>query len=88
MKRLEIGSMHRHAAKCLERFFEISGEKSADLKVAETLCRDDEVNPTRRLRMRKGKQLGADQDTGFVIVFMHVSEHPTCYGRCAVWQGL
>ena len=28
----------------LERFFEISGEKSAYLKVAETRCRDDDVN--------------------------------------------
>ena len=56
MKRLEIRSMHRHAAKCLERFFEISCEKSADLKVAETLCRDDEVHPIRRLKIRKGKQ--------------------------------
>ena len=37
MKRLEVGSVHRHAAKCLERFFEISGGRSADLKVAETL---------------------------------------------------
>ena len=46
--------MHGHVAQCLERFFKFSGEKSADLKVAETLRRDDEVNPSGRLRMRNG----------------------------------
>ena len=44
MTRLVTWGVHGHAAKYLERFFAISSEKSADLKVAETLSRDDDVN--------------------------------------------
>ena len=40
--------MYRHAAKVVERYCEPTGEETAALRVAQSLCMDDQVKPCQK----------------------------------------